>query len=73
MIDLERVVTIDNIKICKNVKILQSLFGHFNFVRIFVSNFAKIIKPIAKMLKKGRKIEWDEEALQAFSYIKRDN
>ena len=51
-IDLERVATIDNIQIPKTTKGIQSFFGQINFVRRFISNFAEIIKPIAKMLKK---------------------
>lgn len=39
-------------------------------MRRFISNFAEIVKPIARMLKKGAKIVWDSEAIGAFSKIK---
>lgn len=56
-IDLERVEDIDKIPIPKTVKSIQSFFGKINFVRRFISSFAKIVKPISKMLKKGAKID----------------
>lgn len=70
-IDPERVEAIDKIPIPKTIKAIQSFFGQINFVRRFVSNFAEIVKPISKMLKKGQKIEWTVEALEAFVSIKR--
>ena len=38
-IDPERVAGIDNIKVPKTVKAIQTFFGQINFVRRFVSNF----------------------------------
>lgn len=70
-IDPERIVVIDKIQIPKTVKEIQSFFGQINFVRRFVSNFSKIVKTIAKMLKKGAEIKWTNEALEAFVNIKR--
>lgn len=70
-IDPERAEAIDKIPIPKTVKAIQSFFGQINFVRRFVSNFAEIIKPISKMLKKGHKIDWTAEALDAFMSIKK--
>ena len=65
-IDPERVMAIDKIPKPKNVKGIQSFFGHINFLRRFVTNFAEINRPISKMLKKGKEIKWDDEPSKAF-------
>lgn len=70
-IDPERIAAIDKIQIPKIVKAIQSFFGQIKFVRRFVSNFSEIIKPIAKMLKKGAEIKWTNEAFEALVSIKR--
>ena len=40
------------------------------FLRRFVTNFAKISRPISRMLKKGSEIKWDAEPSFAFQNIK---
>ena len=59
-IDPERVGALDKIQKPKNVNSIQSFFGKINFVKIFVTNFAEVSRPISKMLKKGSEIKWDE-------------
>ena len=51
-IDPKRVEAIDKIQKPKSVKGIQSFFGQINFLRRFVTNFAEIIRPISKMLKR---------------------
>lgn len=70
-IDPERVVVIDKISQPKNVKGIQSFFGQVNFLRRFITNFSETSIPISKMLKKGEKVEWNEEATRAFTNIKK--
>lgn len=70
-IDPKRIDAIDKIQIPKIVMSIKSFFGQINFVRRFVSNFSKIVKPFAKMLKNGAEIKWTNEALEAFVNIKR--
>ena len=65
-IDPERVVAIDKVIKPKSVKGIQSFFGQVNFLRRFVTNFAKISRPISKMLKKGAIIHWNGDPSQAF-------
>ena len=65
-IDPKRVATIDKVTKPKSVKGIQSFFGQVNFLRRFVTNFAKIDRPISKMLKKGAIINWTGEPSQAF-------
>lgn len=69
-IDPERVAAIDKVPKPKNVKEIQSFFGHVNFLRRFVTNFAEISRPISKMLKKGAIIDWNGEPSQEFQDIK---
>lgn len=56
-IDPKRVEAIDKIPIPKIIKAIQSFFGQINFVRRFILNFTKIVKPISRILKKGAKID----------------
>lgn len=61
----------------KTVKELQGFLGLVNFYRKFIKDFAKIASPLNNLLK-GRKVtkndkthlEWNEEALHAFSTLK---
>lgn len=62
-IDLERVIAIDKVPQPRNVKGIQYFFGKIKFLRRFVTNFAEIVCPISKMLKKGAKVEWDKESV----------
>jgi len=53
-----------------NKKAMQSFFGRINFVRKFVSGFAKIIRPLQLMMKKVVVYEWSDEAKEVFRRIK---
>ena len=54
------------------MKGIQSFFGQINFQRRFVTFFAKISRPISKMLKKGFEIRWDDESSIAFQKMKKE-
>lgn len=62
-IDPERVISIDKVQQAQSIKGIQSFFGQINFLRRFVTNFAKIVRPISKMLKKGANVKWEEESI----------
>lgn len=51
---------------------MKSLFEKINFVRKFIIGFAEIVKPLNAMLKQDAKVEWSDEAKEAFSEIKRE-
>jgi hypothetical protein len=51
-------------------KLLQSFLGQTNFVHRFIPNYAEIMKPIYKLLKKHVKFEWNDESKQDFEQIK---
>lgn len=65
-IDPKRMEAIDKIQKPKNVKGIQSFFGQINFLRMFVTNFVEISRPISKMLIKGYEIRWDDEPSMDF-------
>ena len=69
-IDTERVMAIDKIFKPKKVKGIQSFLGQVKFLRRFVTNFAKISRPISKMLKKGQEVKCDDEPSKYFDEIK---
>ena len=57
----ERVEAIEKIHLPPTKKVLQSFFGKINFVRRLIPNFAKVAKPISKILKKDIRFQWDEQ------------
>ena len=69
-IDPKRVEEIYKIQKPKSVKGIQSFFGKINFLRRFVTKFAKITRPISKILKKGLESKWDGEPSATFQKIK---
>jgi hypothetical protein len=70
-IDPSRVEAIDTINIPRNVKEIQSFLGKINFLRIFIPNFAKIVKLIIDMLKKNNEVKWIAKAKASFARIKK--
>jgi hypothetical protein len=69
-IDLARVEAIKKISLPKDKKALQSFFGQINFIMRFVPNFAEIVKPLNKLLKKDAHFEWESEGRLSFECIK---
>jgi hypothetical protein len=69
-IDPNRICAIQEIKIPRNKKVVQSFIGKINFLRRFVPNFAEILKPITNMLKKDDVIKWSLEEKSEFQRIK---
>jgi hypothetical protein len=50
---------------------VQAFLGKINFLRRFVSNFAKLVKHITTMLRKGNEVKWTAEPRESFVQIKR--
>jgi ribonuclease HI len=69
-LDPERVEAIKAVPLPHTKKSLQSFLGQTNFVHRFIPNYAEIMKPIYKLLKKDVKFEWKEESKRAFETIK---
>ena len=61
---------IQTIPLPRSKKHIQIFLGKINFLRIFVPNYAEIVRNIVDMLKKNAELRWDKEAREAFSRIK---
>jgi hypothetical protein len=53
-IDPNRVEVIQTLSLPRSKKEVQAFLGKINFLRRLVSNFAKLVKHITTMLKKGK-------------------
>jgi hypothetical protein len=71
-IDPERVITIQNIQAPSYKKQIQSFMGKINFVRRFVPDFTRMVKPIHNMLKQDRSFSWNDDIEKVFIEIKRE-
>jgi hypothetical protein len=69
-LDPKRIEAIGKVPLPTTKKLLQSFLGQTNFVHRFIPNYAKIMKPIYKLLKKDVKFEWNDESKRAFKSIK---
>jgi hypothetical protein len=49
---------------------MQSLFGKINYVRKFMPDFAKNVKPLQTMIHKDEEFKWDDERKYSFNNIK---
>jgi hypothetical protein len=65
-LDPERVEAIGKVPLPISKKSLQSFLGQTNFVHRFIPNYAEIVKPIYKLLKKDVKFEWNDESKKSF-------
>ena len=69
-IDTGRIESIKVITPPHNKKAMQSFLGKINFVRIFISNFAEIVKPLQEMINKDSNFKWTKQRKEAFDIIK---
>ena len=69
-VDPDRVENIQQIGLPINKKEIQSFLGKVDFLRRFITNFAKVVKYVNNMLKKDKKFKWYVEAKQCFTDIK---
>jgi hypothetical protein len=70
-IDPNRVDAIQSLSFPRNRKEVQSFVGKINFLRRFISNFAKLVKYITTILRKGNEVKWTVESRNSFNQIKR--
>lgn len=69
-IDPKRVQAINHIPLPRNKKEVQAFLGRINFLRRLIPNYAKIVKGITDMLKKGDEAKWSLVRHDSFSRIK---
>ena len=68
-IDPGRIEAIKAIVLPHNKKAMQSFLGKINFVRRFICDFTKIVKPLQDMIKKDFIFKWTKERREAFDMI----
>ena len=66
----EKVQNIHDADPLTNVTELQSFLGSANFLCKFVPDFAKILSPLYRLLRKGRRCKWGNPEEDAFVNIK---
>ncbi|EED18391.1 retrotransposon polyprotein, putative [Talaromyces stipitatus ATCC 10500] len=70
-IEKEKVQAIKDWPQPRNLKELQSFIGLINYYRRYIENYAKIMTPMFKLLKKEIPYEWNEEQQKAFEEAKK--
>jgi len=71
-IDPKRVEVINNISLLRNKNEIHIFLERINFLRRFIHNYAKIVKEIINLLRKGKEVKWTLKSRDYFSRIKRD-
>jgi len=67
-----KVEAINNLKTPRTVREVRSLVGLVTWYAHFIKNFSSIMAPITSLIKKkAQKVQWTEEAEQAFQQIKK--
>lgn len=68
-VDPEKIITIKDWPILKNIKQLRSFIRLIGYYRKFVPNYAKLVAPLTELLVK-EKFYWDIETQKAFNQLK---
>ena len=55
----------------RSVKGVQSFVGFANFYRRFIKEFSQIILPMMKLVRKDTTFQWNDEADQVFTRLKK--
>jgi hypothetical protein len=71
-IDPKRVIAIQNIQSPTSKKEIQSFMGKINFVRKFIPEFARMVKPTHNMLKQDRSFSCNDDIEKYFVEVKKD-
>jgi len=69
-VDLAKVVVIINIPPLTSVKKLRSTLNHIRYYHRFIHNYATIIMPMEKILKKFERFTWSDECEAALNVLK---
>ena len=69
-VDPEKVSVLKNWQVPTTVRGIQSFLGLCNFYRLFITNYGRIAKPLAKLTKKNIPFKFDEACERAFRELK---
>jgi hypothetical protein len=70
-VDPEKVKAIDDWPVPKNVKQLRQWLGLANYLHKYTRNYAALVQPLTKLLKKDIEWEWSKDHQAAFEEVKR--
>ena len=68
--DPKKIEALVNMPPPKNVKAIQTFNGLAQFNRCFIKDYAGIMEPITRLIKKGEVFDWTTECENAYQYIK---
>ncbi|XP_074287850.1 uncharacterized protein LOC141613006 [Silene latifolia] len=69
-LDPQKINTITNWPILKNVAEVRSCLRLAGYYRRFVKDFSKIVQPLTNLIRKSKKFEWSEKCDRAFGKVK---
>ena len=69
-VDKSKIDIISKLPHPTNVKTIRQFLGHAGFYRRFIKDFAKIAKPLYKLLEKDAQFIWEEECQKSFEELK---
>lgn len=67
----QKIETIQNFPVPRNIKRVQSFLGILNYYRRFVKNFAKIAKPLSTLCKHDYPFIWTDNTQRSFEVLKK--
>ena len=67
----EKIWSVVEWPVLKNIKEVQFFLGFVNFYRKFIEKYSKIASPLMKLIRKDQKFEWSPEAQKAFDELKK--
>ena len=65
-VDPDKVKAIQDMPVPKTEKEVRGFLGKIQYISRFISRLTAICEPIFKLLRKGQKVEWDEQCQKAF-------
>ena len=69
-VDKAKIDVISKLPHPTNVKTIRQFLGHAGFYRRFIKDFAKIAKPLYKLLEKDAQFIWEEDCQKSFEELK---
>ena len=67
----EKIQSVVEWPVLKNVKEVQFFLGFVNFYRKFIEKYSKITSPLTELIRKDQKFKWSPEAQKAFNELKK--